>query len=95
VGVEMTKKQMAIKIAELEKRVSELTDALVTLAGKPFVSPGYVFIPSPRDPIMIPYTPPLQPTWPPYPQVGDPVYPYNPTITCNVDQSKQSDFVIN
>ena len=97
--LEMTKKDMAVKIAELEKQVKELTAALVALSTRPVQPGGYIFIPAPAapDPNHVPYVPPVQPTWPPYyPYVGDPSN--HPTITYNTNVSKQREqtqFVIN
>ena len=98
----MTKKEMAVKIAELEKQVKELTAAMIALATKPIQSGGYIFIPAPAapDPNYVPYVPPVQPTWPPYyPIIGDPPYPgypNSPTITCNTNVCKQqNEYYIN
>ena len=85
--MEMTKKEMAAKLAELEQKNSELVAALIALANQKNLQ--YVFIPAPQpQPVTIPYTPPLQPY--PLPYIGDPPYsPLYPTITCGTNVCKQ------
>ena len=79
VDLEMTKKQLEERLAQLEKPVMGLQSQLLSLALR---QPFAVTIPAPIqvEPNYVPYYPPQYPT---YPYIGDPVpgTPGYPTVT--------------